>query len=131
MLRVFLLLAFLIAGVPAAVVAQGSTPDAHTRSVGPNGGKMQHAGANHIELVVNNLMVELYVYDKDLKPVAADGAEASVTFQIKGVRETIKLQHSGANLMHGLTDRVAEPGLRAVVSLKMPDNSVAQARFSF
>lgn len=92
---------------------------------------MGHAGANHIELVVDNLSVQLYIYDKDLKPVAADGAEASVIFQIKNLRETIKLQHARANMMHSTTDRVAESGLRAVVSLKMPDKPVAQARFSF
>lgn len=114
---------------PAAAMAQGDD-DPHTRAAGPNGGNVEHAGANHIELVVRNLKVRLYVYDKDLKPVAADGAEASVTFQIRKLREIVKLQHGGANLMQGLTDRVTEPGLRVVVTLKMPGQPVMHARFA-
>lgn len=131
MLRVYLFLVLVVAALPTAAAAQGKSGDAHTRPPGPNGGKMEHAGANHIELVVRDSAVRVYVYDGDLKPASADGAEVSVTLQIKSQRETVKLQPAGANQMQGRSNLGAEPGLRAVVALKMPGKPVAQARFSF
>lgn len=129
MLRTYLFALLLAALAPAAAMAQGRG-DAHTRPPGPNGGKMEHGGNNHVELVVKDSAVRVYIYGRDLQPVAADGAEATVTLQHKGKRETIKLQAAGANQMQGSGSFTAEPGLRAVVALKMPGQPVVQMRFA-
>ncbi|MBI3708099.1 MAG: hypothetical protein HY246_10535 [Proteobacteria bacterium] len=121
MVRAFLL-SLILAFAPAAAMAHDHP------AVGPNGGKIIEAGSHHIEFILKDGTVRAYLYDENMKAVAAEGAEVNVTIQSQGKRETVKLQAAGANLMQGATTLAAGPGLRAIVALKMPGKPIVQAR---
>jgi hypothetical protein len=122
-----LLVSALLALAPAAAMAQHK----HSHEeIGPNGGRVEHAGASHMELVIKDSAVRVYLYDDDMKPIAAQGAEVNVTVQAQGKRETVKLQPAGSNVMEGKAGLTAGAGARAVVALKLPGKPIVQARFT-
>lgn len=125
-----LLLAAMLALAPLAAMAQPKHDHSATGERGPNGGKVEHAGATHMELVLKDSTVRVYLYDEDMKPVAAQGTEVTVTVQVEGKRGTVKLLPAGANLLEGKTGLTAGDGARAVVALKLPGKPIVQARFA-
>lgn len=125
-----LLLSALLAFAPVAAMAQHKHDHSAMGEKGPNGGKVEHAGATHMELVFKDSSVRVYLYDEDMKPIAAQGTEVTVTMQVEGKRETVKLQPAGPNVMEGKTGLSMGHGLRAVVALKLPGKSIVQARFT-
>lgn len=125
-----LLLSLLLAFAPLAAGAQTKHDHGQMDAHGPNGGKVEHAGASHLELVIKDSTLRVYLYDEDMKPVAAQGAEVTVTVQVDGRRETVKLQPAGSNVMEGKGGFTAGPGLRAVVALRWPGKPIVQARFA-
>lgn len=127
------LFTLLVAGfLVLAPAAGGAQTHDHSKmgDKGPNGGKLEHAGASHLELLIEGSTVRVYLYDEDLKPLAAQGTEVTVTVQVQGKRETLKLKAAGSNVMEGQGGFAAGPGLRAVVALKLPGKPIVQARFT-
>lgn len=125
-----LLLSALLALAPLSAMAQHKHDHSAMGDKGPNGGKLEHAGASHMELLIKDSTVRVYIYDEHMKPVATQGTEVTVTVQVEGKRETVKLQPAGANLLEGKTGLAAGHGARAVVALKLPGKPIVQARFT-
>lgn len=129
-LRIFIAAASLALS-SSNVVAQHRHGHAHNHGqgeIGPNGGPMEYVSSTHIEIIARDSSIKVYLYDADLKPITAHGAEATVTIQADGKRETVKLEVSSANLLEGRTSLVVSRGARAVISIKMPGKSVIQVR---
>jgi hypothetical protein len=124
------LCSLLLALTPVAASAQTTHDHAKMGSHGPNGGKIEHAGATHLELVIKDSTLRVYLYDEDMKPTAAQGTEVTVTVQVDGKRETVKLLPTGSNVMEGKGSFAGGPGLRAVVAVKLPGKPIVQARFA-
>jgi hypothetical protein len=122
-----LLIASFLALAPLTAMAQHK--HAHDE-IGPNGGPVEHLGNSHVELVLKGKAVQVYLYDDNMKPQPAQGAEVTVTVQAEGKRETVKLQVAGANLMQGQGTLEAGKGARTVVALKLPGKPIVQARFT-
>lgn len=98
--------------------------------IGPNGGRVEHVGNSHLELVLKGPAVQVYLYDDNMKSLTVQGAEITVTLQAEGKRETIKLQQSGPNAMQGQGSLNTGKDTRAVVALKLPGKPIVQARFA-
>lgn len=120
-------IAVLLLAMPFVAVAQHK----HSHSeIGPNGGRVEHLGNSHVELVMKGAAVQVYLYDEDMKAAGVQGAEITVTVQAEGKRETIKLLAAGPNLMQGQGSLATGKDTRAVVALKLPGKPIVQARFA-
>lgn len=103
---------------------------AHGPERGPNGGQMADIGQNHGELVVQNNELTLFLTVGENQPVPVQGARATATVVSGGAPETVQLQPAGSNVMKGRGTFAAARGMRVVVSLTLPGQRAAQARFT-
>jgi len=117
--------------VLAALCSMIALPSlAHGPDRGPNGGQMADIGQNHAELVVQNNEITLYLTASESQPVAVRGATATATVVTGGAPEMIQLQPAGDNIMKGRGNFAAGRGMRVVISLTLPGQRAAQARFT-
>lgn len=119
--RRMLLASFVLA--PFAAVA-------HEPRRGPNGGQKVDIGSNHAELVAEGNTLRLFLFDGADRPIPAAGVTAQAVILAGGRQATIALAPTGANVLAGTGDFVAARGMRAVVTLTLPGQRPAQARFT-
>jgi hypothetical protein len=114
------LTSILLIGLPAA---------AHEVEKGPNGGRVVEAGAHHVELVVKDNAVNVFMTDASEKPVSINGFKGVAIFIISGKAQRITLEpKEGAHLFG--TSPVALPAEPAgVVQITAPDGKTAQGHF--
>lgn len=103
---------------------------AHEPRRGPNGGQKVDIGTNHAELVAAGNTLRLFLFDGADRPIPAAGATAQAIILAGGRQATITLAPSGDNLLAGTGDFTAVRGMRAVVTLTLPGQRPAQARFT-
>lgn len=102
---------------------------AHEVEKGPNGGRVVEAGAHHVELVVKENAVNVFVTDASEKSVSIDGFKALAIFTIGGKAQRITLEPKEGTRLSG-TSSVGLPAEPAgVVQITAPDGKTAQARF--
>jgi hypothetical protein len=102
---------------------------AHEIEKGPNGGRVVEAGANHVELVVKDNAVNVFVTDASEKPVSINGFKGVAIFTISGKAQRIMLEPKEGTRLSG-TSPVALPAEPAgVVQITAPDGKTAQGRF--
>jgi hypothetical protein len=102
---------------------------AHEIEKGPNGGRVVEAGANHVELVVKDNAVNVFVTDASEKPVSINGFKGVAIFTISGKAQRIMLEPKEGARLSG-TSPVALPAEPAgVVQITAPDGKTAQGRF--
>src|SRR5256885_7328717 len=102
---------------------------AHEAEKGPNGGRVVEAGAHHVELVVKENAVNVFVTDASEKPVSTNGFKGVAIFTIGGKAQRITLEPKEGTRLSG-TSPVAVPAQPAgVVQITAPDGKTAQARF--
>lgn len=119
--RRMLLASFVLA--PFAAVA-------HEPRRGPNGGQKVDIGGNHAELVAEGNTLRLFLFDGADQPIPTAGVTAQAVILAGGRQATIALDPTGANVLAGTGDFVAARGMRAVVTLTLPGQRPAQARFT-
>lgn len=103
---------------------------ADERTSGPNGGQVKDAGKHHLELVVNENALTVYVTGvKDAK-VATKGASGSATVLTGKITVSVKLEPAGENALAGSAKFESTPGMKVVVSLTLPGQNPMQARFT-
>jgi hypothetical protein len=120
-----LVLAMAVAAAAPLALAHGTGPEkAH------HGGKVVVAGHDHLELVVGDGDVTLYVRDGSDAPESVQGAVGTATVLVGGKRETIALVPQQGNVLKGRGTFVAAPGLKVVVSLTLPGHERLTARFA-
>ncbi len=99
-------------------------------AVGPNGGQLRHSGKYHLELVVRDAALTVYVTgDKDSK-VATKGASGTATVLAAKTTSNVKLEPSGENALAANGSFQAATDMKIVVSLTLPGQAPVQARFT-
>ncbi|MEY4838924.1 MAG: hypothetical protein RLZZ475_2783 [Pseudomonadota bacterium] len=103
---------------------------AHEPRRGPNGGQKVDIGTNHAELLAAGNTLRLFLFDGADRPIPAAGATAQAVILAGGRQVTVALTPSGDNVLAGTGDFTAARGMRAVVTLTLPGQRPAQARFT-
>ena len=99
-------------------------------AIGPNGGQVKDAGKYHLELVVKDSALTVYVAgNKDAK-VATKGATGTATVLAGKSTSNVKLEASGENALAGSGSFQPAPDMKVVVSVTLPGQSPIQARFT-
>ena len=99
-------------------------------TTGPNGGQIKHSGKYHMELVVKDAALTVYVTgDKDAR-VATKGASGSATVLVGKGTSNVKLEPSGENALAGSGSFKPVPDMKVVVSVTLPGQASIQARFT-
>lgn len=101
-------------------------------AIGPNGGKVEHAGPYHLELVVKGNGLAVYLTDADSgKAIEAKDAKASATVLADRQPETVTLAPAEGGALRGQgVFSVDARDLKIVVSVAMPGEKPVQARFA-
>ena len=106
-----------------AVRANGAT-------TGPNGGQVKHSGKYHMELVVKDAALTVYVTgDKDAR-VATKGATGTATVLAGKTTSSVKLEPTGENALAGSGGFKPAPDMKVVVSVTLAGQPPIQARFT-
>lgn len=120
-----------------AAVAQAHDDATLDAMKAPHGGQIRMAGAYHLELVVSRDSKEakenpivLHVTDHAEKKVDTKGLSATATLLSGKVKATAALSPDGDNRLKGVARYASDPGLKVVISLKLPGGQVEQARFT-
>jgi hypothetical protein len=113
--------------IAATIFAAGSLA-AHDAK-GPNGGRIQDAGAYHVELVAKGTNVELFVTDSGDRPVAATALTGVAVLIVDGKPQRIPLSAAGANKLSGSSTVPLPANPKGAVQLTTPDGRTAQAKY--
>ena len=114
--------------VLAPVIA--ATGYADERGVGPNGGQVKDAGKYHVELVVKENALTVYVSGAKDAKVSTKGASGSATVLSGKHTTSIKLEPAGENALAGAGKFASAPGMKVVISLTLAGQNPLQARFT-
>jgi hypothetical protein len=102
---------------------------AHEVERGPNGGRVVEAGAHHVELVVNENAVNVFVTDAGEKPVSITGFKGVAIFTISGKAQRIPLEPKEGTRLSGISPVALPAEPVGVVQITAPDGKTAQGRF--
>lgn len=129
--------AFALAAAGLAVSAHAHDDATLDAMAAPQGGQLRMAGAYHLELVVardnkeaREAPVLLYLSDHAGNKVPSKGVGATVALLAGKQRATVALMPDGDNRLKGVARYISDPAMKAVVTLKLPDGSGEQARFT-
>lgn len=127
----------IIAAVLAAPLIMFQPAWAHTDEQldtmsSPHGGQVRAAGPFHLELVVKDRELLLYVTDHAGQEIHTDGGEgkASIQHDKAGSKITVKLEPSQNNVLKGSCDSQINPETVIVVFVKLPEQDAYAARFT-
>lgn len=99
-------------------------------AIGPNGGQVRDAGKYHLELVVKDTALTVYVTgNKDAK-IATKGATGSATVLAGKGTSSVKLEPRSENALAGSGGFQPAPDMKVVVSVTLPGQPPVQARFT-
>ena len=98
-------------------------------AIGPNGGQVKDAGKYHLELVVKDAALTVYVTgNKDTK-IATKSATGTATVLAGKSTSNVKLEPGGENALAGSGSFQPAPDMKVVVSITLPGQAPIQARF--
>ncbi len=99
-------------------------------AIGPHGGQVKDAGKYHLELVVKDATLTVYLTGSKDTKVATQGASGSATVLAGKGTSNVKLDPGGENVLAGNGSFRPEPGMKVVVSVTLPGQPPMQARFT-
>lgn len=99
-------------------------------AIGPNGGQVKDAGKYHLELVVKDTALTVYVTGNKAAKIATKGAAGSATVLAGKNTSSVKLEPSGENALAGNGGFQPAPDMKVVVSVTLPGQPPVQARFT-
>ena len=112
------------------LVAYQISASADGPAIGPNGGQVRDAGKYHLELIVKDSALTVYVSgSKDVK-VATKGATGTATVLAGKTTSNVKLAPRGENALAGSGGFQPGPDMKVVVSVTLPGQPPVQARFT-
>lgn len=118
-----IMFAALLLCLPLAAHADGP-------AIGPNGGQVRDAGKYHLELVVKDTALSVYVTgNKDAK-ITTKGATGTATVLAGKGTSNVKLEPSGENALAGSGGFQPAPDMKVVVSVTLSGQPPVQARFT-
>ena len=110
--------------------AYAASASADGPAIGPNKGQVKDAGKYHLELVVKDTALTVYVTgNKDAK-IATKGASGNATVLVGKGTSNVKLEPSGENVLAGSGGFQPAPDMKVVVSVTLPGQPPVQARFT-
>ena len=114
----------------AALLSLSIAARADEATSGPNGGQLKHAGKYHLELVMKESTLTVYLTDDKDAKAATKGATASATVLAGKATSNVKLEPSGDNALAGSGNFQPAPDMKVVVSVTLPGQPPLQARFT-
>jgi len=98
----------------------------------PHGGQVRAAGPYHLELVVKDRELVLYVTDHVGQEITTDGGEGKARVQQDktGGNITVELEPSQQNMFTGSGEIQVNPETVIVVFVKLPEQDAYAARFT-
>lgn len=106
------------------------TSYADERGVGPNGGQVKDTGKHHVELVVKENALTVYVTGAKDAKISTKGASGSATVLSGKHTSSVKLEPAGENMLTGAGKFESASGMKVVISLTLPGQNPLQARFT-
>jgi hypothetical protein len=114
----------------AVLAALSMTPAcAHEVQKGPNGGRVVDAAPHHVELVIKDQTVTVFVSDADEKPLAVTGFKGLAILTVGGKAQRIVLAPQDGSRLTGTSPVAVPDTVKGVVQLTGPDGKTTQARF--
>lgn len=113
------------------LAASLSLAAAHEQRVGPRGGALVDAGSYHVELVIRDRAVEIFVSDAQDKPLPASGFKALAILAVAGksVRVTLEPSPDGAKLVGSAAESLPAR-VKGAVQLTGSDGKTATGRIN-
>lgn len=99
-------------------------------AIGPNGGQVRDAGKYHLELVVKDSALTVYVSGSKDAKVATKGASGTATVLAGKTTSSVKLDPRGENALAGSGGFQPAPDMKVVVSVTLAGQPAVQARFT-
>ena len=98
----------------------------------PHGGQVRAAGPYHLELVVKDGELVVYVTDHAGQEIKTDGGEGKANIQQDkaGSKITVRLEPSQNNMLKGICDFQINPETVIVVFVKLLEQDAYAARFT-
>ncbi|MEW6611159.1 MAG: hypothetical protein ACOY5C_06525 [Pseudomonadota bacterium] len=97
---------------------------------GAHGGQLRAVGLYHMELVVRNGELQVWMTDHGNQPQSTAGAEGTATVVGPGGRILVKLSPTGEHGLAGKDARIQpSQDLRVIVTVAMKGQQPVQARF--
>ena len=105
--------------------------NAHEQRTCPRGGALVDVGTYHVELVITDKTVEVFVSDANDKPLPATGfkALAILAFSGKSVRAMLHPSPDGAKLI-GEASEPLQKRVKGAVQLTGPDGKTSTGRIN-
>ena len=131
-----------LTAIALALAASASTVHAHDDAFldtqkAPHGGQLRMAGLYHLELVLDKSSpaiadkpVVVYVTDHAGQKISTANATGTATILAAKTKATVVLAPDGDNRLKGAARYLAEPGIKAVVSVTLAGKTAEQARFT-
>ena len=99
-------------------------------AIGPNGGQVKDAGKYHLELVVKDTSLTVYVTGSKDAKIATKGATGTATVLAGKSTSNVKLEPGSENVLTGNGSFQPAPDMKVVVSVTLPGQPPVQARFT-
>lgn len=96
---------------------------------GPNGGQLVDAGPYHLELVVKDKELAVFVADLKDNKLPTAGATASADVISKGTKSLVELAPAGDNALKGVGSFAPDKSMKVLLRLRMPGKGVVQGKF--
>jgi hypothetical protein len=118
-------------GASFALSCASALAAGHAPSVGAHGGPQTAAGPFHVELVVHDAAVDLFLESHAERPLATAGFKGVADFSLKDGRSVhVTLAPSGDNRLSGVAPEPASAYREAVVKITTASGTVEVARFA-
>lgn len=95
----------------------------------PHGGQVRMSGAYHLELVLKDNEVTVYLSDHGGADVSSADASGVAIVHSGKDKVTVKLTPSGANELRGHGSFILDPKMTVMVKLKLHGKDHAEAKF--
>lgn len=102
---------------------------AHAPGMGMHHGQQVNAGPFHMEAVVNDRTIEIYLVDHASKPIDTAGFKGTAILVIDTTTARIALTPAGENKLSGKADIALPMPLKGVVQVTLPNGGTAQGKF--
>lgn len=106
-----------------------STTAAAHDGKGPHGGRLVDTGTHHLELVVANNTIDVFVSTKANTPIAATELTGLAIVVANGASNRIPLVASGSEKLTGQANANLASDTRSVVRVTLADGRTIQASF--
>jgi hypothetical protein len=106
-----------------------STAHAHAPAKGKNGGQQTDAGSYHVEVIVKDKAITVFLTDHSDKLVATKGFKATAILVVDGKAERIALSPEGDNKLVGAADVDLKAPIKGAIQITNSANGTVQAKF--